>query len=141
MSNKLSEDKLLEDITTALIDNKAIGWMQGRMEFGPRALGGRSIIADPRSPKIQKQLNLKVKFRESFRPFAPSILEEKTKEWFEYEDHVEVLHTEADPLEVAELDLLKCDTEWRPGREVDQAAGGRLQEDGLPVRNTLRVQM
>ena len=83
--HKLSEDKLLEDITNALIDNKAIGWMQGRMEFGPRALGGRSIIADPRSPKIQKQLNLKVKFRESFRPFAPSVLREDVSTWFEHD--------------------------------------------------------
>ena len=57
--------------------------MQGRMEFGPRALGARSIIADPRSPKMQKQLNLKVKYRESFRPFAPSILRENVDEWFE----------------------------------------------------------
>ena len=59
--------------------------MQGRMEFGPRALGARSIIADPRSPKMQKQLNLKVKYRESFRPFAPSVLSEETSEWFEHE--------------------------------------------------------
>ena len=59
--------------------------MQGRMEFGPRALGGRSIIADPRSPKMQKQLNLKVKYRESFRPFAPSILFEDVCEWFEHD--------------------------------------------------------
>ena len=58
--------------------------MQGRMEFGPRALGGRSIIADPRSPKMQKQLNLKVKYRESFRPFAPSVLCEDVGEWFEH---------------------------------------------------------
>ena len=69
----------------ALEDEKAIGWMQGRMEFGPRALGGRSIIADPRSPKMQKQLNLKVKYRESFRPFAPSVLREDVSEWFEHE--------------------------------------------------------
>ena len=59
--------------------------MQGRMEFGPRALGGRSIIADPRSPKMQKQLNLKVKYRESFRPFAPSIIREDVGEWFEHD--------------------------------------------------------
>ena len=57
--------------------------MQGRMEFGPRGLGARSIIADPRSPVMQKQLNLKVKFRESFRPFAPSILAESQKDWFD----------------------------------------------------------
>ena len=59
--------------------------MQGRMEFGPRALGGRSIIADPRSPAMQKQLNLKVKYRESFRPFAPSVLREDVNEWFEHD--------------------------------------------------------
>jgi len=82
---KLSEDKLIDAVATALTDEKAIGWMQGRMEFGPRALGGRSIIADPRSPVMQKQLNLKVKYRESFRPFAPSVLREDVSEWFEHE--------------------------------------------------------
>ena len=80
---KLSEDEMIEVVASALADEKAIGWMQGRMEFGPRALGGRSIIADPRSPKMQKQLNLKVKYRESFRPFAPSVLCEDVSEWFE----------------------------------------------------------
>ena len=80
---KYTEDKLIEEVASALADGKAIGWMQGRMEFGPRALGGRSIIADPRSPTMQKQLNLKVKYRESFRPFAPSILFENVSEWFE----------------------------------------------------------
>jgi carbamoyltransferase len=72
------------DITAqALAEGKAVGWHQGRMEFGPRALGGRSIIADPRSPSVQKLLNLKVKFRESFRPFAPSVLKEDVSEWFD----------------------------------------------------------
>lgn len=80
----LSEKELINEVTAALSDQKAIGWMQGRMEFGPRALGNRSIIADPRSPKMQKQLNLKVKYRESFRPFAPSILSEDVGEWFEH---------------------------------------------------------
>ena len=80
---KLSEKDLIAQTVTALNDGKAIGWMQGRMEFGPRALGGRSIIADPRSSIMQKQLNLKVKFRESFRPFAPSILFEDVEDWFE----------------------------------------------------------
>ena len=80
---KVSEDELIEKVASSLANEKAIGWMQGRMEFGPRALGGRSIIADPRSPKMQKQLNLKVKFRESFRPFAPSILLEDVGDWFE----------------------------------------------------------
>jgi carbamoyltransferase len=67
----------------ALAEGKAVGWMQGRMEFGPRALGNRSILGDPRSPSMQKMLNLKVKFRESFRPFAPSVLRENVSDWFE----------------------------------------------------------
>ena len=79
----LSEDELIEQVSTALADGKAVGWMQGRMEFGPRALGARSIIADPRSPVMQKQLNLKVKYRESFRPFAPSVLSEDANKCFE----------------------------------------------------------
>jgi len=81
---KLSENELLENVAAALADEKAVGWMQGRMEFGPRALGGRSIIADPRSSIMQKQLNLKVKYRESFRPFAPSVLREDLGQWFEH---------------------------------------------------------
>ncbi len=80
---KLSDQKLNKIILDDLIQEKAIGWFQGRMEFGPRALGARSIIADPRSTKMQRNLNLKVKFRESFRPFAPSIINEKLNEWFD----------------------------------------------------------
>jgi len=79
----LTEDEMIEQSAQALANGKAIGWMNGRMEFGPRALGGRSIIADPRSPTMQKLLNLKVKYRESFRPFAPSVLREDVAEWFE----------------------------------------------------------
>ena len=79
----LSDDQLLEVTSDLLMNGKAIGWFQGRMEFGPRALGNRSILADPRSEKMQKNLNLKIKYRESFRPFAPSILEEDLNEWFE----------------------------------------------------------
>lgn len=82
--HKLDEPSLVDQVATALADEKAIGWMQGRMEFGPRALGGRSIIADPRSTVMQKQLNLKVKYRESFRPFAPSVLREHVGDWFEH---------------------------------------------------------
>ncbi len=82
---KLTETEMIEEVASALADEKAVGWMQGRMEFGPRALGGRSIIADPRSPVMQKQLNLKVKYRESFRPFAPSVLKEDVSEWFEHD--------------------------------------------------------
>ena len=76
---------MIEEVASALADEKAVGWMQGRMEFGPRALGGRSIIADPRSPLFKKELNLKVKYRESFRPFAPSVLREDVSNWFEHE--------------------------------------------------------
>lgn len=79
----VSEDEMISETAKALADGKAVGWHQGRMEFGPRALGGRSIIADPRSPTVQRQLNLKVKYRESFRPFAPSVLSEHASEWFD----------------------------------------------------------
>jgi carbamoyltransferase len=74
---------MLKKTAKALADGKAVGWMNGRMEFGPRSLGGRSILADPRSPIMQKLLNLKVKYRESFRPFAPSVLREDVADWFE----------------------------------------------------------
>ena len=76
-------NNLIEKTSELLSKEKAIGWFQGRMEFGPRALGGRSIIGDPRSEKMQKNLNLKVKYRESFRPFAPSVLREDLSEWFD----------------------------------------------------------
>jgi len=78
-----SEQDLLTQTVENLSKGEAIGWFQGRMEFGPRALGGRSILGDPRSPEMQKNLNLKIKFRESFRPFAPSILKEDVNEWFD----------------------------------------------------------
>tara|TARA_B100000787_G_scaffold170311_1_gene166224 strand:+ start:2450 stop:4285 length:1836 start_codon:yes stop_codon:yes gene_type:complete len=77
------DSELFKVVAKHLSEEMAIGWFQGRMEFGPRALGHRSIIADPRSEKMQKNLNLKVKFRESFRPFAPAVIEENLKEWFE----------------------------------------------------------
>ncbi len=83
---KFKKDKLIDHTTEYLIKGKAVGWMQGRMEFGPRALGARSILADPRSRSMQKQLNLKVKYRESFRPFAPSILKEESHNWFELQN-------------------------------------------------------
>lgn len=75
--------EVIQKTADALSNERAIGWMQGRMEFGPRALGGRSIIADPRSARMQKTLNLKVKYRESFRPFAPSVLAEDVSDWFD----------------------------------------------------------
>ena len=80
------DETLLNASVDALAAGKALGWFQGRMEFGPRALGARSILADPRSPTAQRTLNLKVKFRESFRPFAPSVLREEVQDWFDL-DH------------------------------------------------------
>ena len=79
----LDEGALIETTAAALAAGKAVGWFQGRMEFGPRALGGRSVLGDPRSKTMQKTLNLKVKYRESFRPFAPSVLAEDSAEWFQ----------------------------------------------------------
>jgi carbamoyltransferase len=79
----VTEGEMIEQTAQALADGKVIGWFQGRMEFGPRSLGGRSILGDPRSEQMQKTLNLKVKYRESFRPFAPSVLREDVSEWFE----------------------------------------------------------
>ena len=80
---KHDRDEIISITAKELSNEKTVGWFQGRMEFGPRALGGRSILADPRSDKMQKELNLKIKFRESFRPFAPSVLREDVNEWFD----------------------------------------------------------
>ena len=80
---KLDDSSLIQEVALQLSNQKTIGWFQGRMEFGPRALGSRSILADPRSEAMQKILNLKVKFRESFRPFAPSVLAEDVQKWFD----------------------------------------------------------
>jgi carbamoyltransferase len=78
-----SEDTLCEKVAAYIADGKVVGWFQGRMEFGPRALGNRSILADPRNPEMQKKLNLKIKYREGFRPFAPAISETKCGDWFD----------------------------------------------------------
>lgn len=79
----VSEDEMIEAVASSLAAGEAVGWMQGRMEFGPRALGARSVLGDPRSPQMQKTLNLRVKYRESFRPFAPAVLREDVADWFE----------------------------------------------------------
>ena len=80
---RCERSELLERVASLLADEKVVGWFNGRMEFGPRALGARSILGDPRSPTMQAQMNLKIKFREGFRPFAPSVLRERAREWFE----------------------------------------------------------
>src|SRR5207249_9105894 len=83
---RLSDDALFDLVAEELADGKVVGWFQGRMEFGPRALGCRSIIGDARNPKMQSVMNLKIKYRESFRPFAPSVLRERVHEYFELEE-------------------------------------------------------
>ena len=82
----VGDDAVIEQTAAALVAQKAVGWFQGRMEFGPRALGARSILGDPRSPSMQKTLNLRVKYRESFRPFAPAVLREDVADWFELDE-------------------------------------------------------
>ncbi len=79
----LKDDELFAEVARLLAEGKVVGWFQGRMEFGPRALGNRSILGDPRDAEMQKKMNLKIKFRESFRPFAPSVLQEKAGQWFQ----------------------------------------------------------
>src|SRR5439155_21839859 len=88
-SVEVSDDELFDRVATELAAGKVIGWFQGRMEFGPRALGARSIIGDARSTKMQSVMNLKIKFRESFRPFAPSVPREDAAEYFELPPHIE----------------------------------------------------
>ena len=97
----MNDDRFLETTVDALIDQKAIGWFQGRMEFGPRALGSRSILGDPRAPDMQKRLNLKIKYRESFRPFAPAVLDSmKTNRYSR--------RTRQEPALIACLRKLRC---------------------------------
>jgi carbamoyltransferase len=95
----LSDQDLVANTVQALVEEKAVGWFQGRMEFGPRALGARSILGDPRSETMQKSLNLRVKFRESFRPFAPAILAEDVADWFELDQDSPYMLLVADVVE------------------------------------------
>ncbi len=101
----LEDDAVIEAAATALADGKAVGWHQGRMEFGPRALGNRSVLGDPRSPSMQKVLNLKVKYRESFRPFAPSVLREDVADWFEIDTDSPYMLLVADVAEKRRRDM------------------------------------
>ena len=106
---KINSENLIEIIANELSKEKTIGWFQGKMEFGPRALGGRSIIADPRSEKMQKELNLKVKFRESFRPFAPSILIEDVSDWFDLKNESPYMLLVADVKKELQIQMSKED--------------------------------
>ena len=95
----MNDNEIIENTSESLKNGETIGWFQGRMEFGPRALGGRSIIGDPRSPTMQKNLNLKVKYRESFRPFAPSVLREDVNRWFKMNEESPYMLLVAEVLE------------------------------------------
>ncbi|MEO5350595.1 MAG: carbamoyltransferase [Magnetococcus sp. YQC-3] len=121
----LADEPLLDACVHALAAGEVLGWHQGRMEFGPRALGGRSILADPRLPDMQRRLNQKIKFRESFRPFAPSVLRERVEEWFLCADdspymlRVEGLHPRRRrPLSAAEEALQGLDKLHLPRSEI-----------------------
>src|SRR5437899_10320384 len=112
----LADDALLQGTVIALVAEKAVGWFQGRMEFGPRALGARSILGDPRSPSMQSSLNLRVKFRESFRPFAPAVLREDVADWFDLDGDspymqivAEILHKRRRPANPDEDKLFGID--------------------------------
>lgn len=98
-------DAMIQTVADALASELAVGWHQGRMEFGPRALGGRSILGDPRSPTMQRTLNLKVKYRESFRPFAPSVLRERVSDWFDHEGDSPYMLLVADVDERRQLEM------------------------------------
>jgi carbamoyltransferase len=127
----LTDCELLRSCRDALVEGKALGWFQGRMEFGPRALGGRSILGDARSPKMQSLLNLKVKYRESFRPFAPSVLREDVAEWFELDGDSPYMLLVAD---VVEHRRLGANPDSRPANEpAVSCADHRIQRrDGVP---------
>jgi carbamoyltransferase len=101
----LSDDAVVDACARDLAEGRAVGWFQGRMEFGPRALGARSILGDARSPAMQSVLNLKVKYRESFRPFAPSVLRERVADWFELEYDSPYMLLVADVVEKRRLEM------------------------------------
>jgi carbamoyltransferase len=117
----VDDARVIGHTVDALVDEKAVGWFQGRMEFGPRALGARSILGDPRSPQMQKQLNLKVKFRESFRPFAPSVLREEVADWFDIDCDSPYMLVVADVAEARR----------RPVAEAEQALFGIDRLNGI----------
>ena len=132
------EDELIKLTAKLLSEGKAIGWFQGAMEFGPRALGSRSILADPRSSEMQTNLNLKVKFRESFRPFAPSILEEDLEEWFELSSPSPYM------LFVAKLNKSKLKTITEVDKKITGLAKLKIARSIVPaithVDNSARIQ-
>ncbi|OHD15823.1 MAG: hypothetical protein A2086_04470 [Spirochaetes bacterium GWD1_27_9] len=134
--HKVNENELVDKVANLINDQKVIGWFQGRMEFGPRALGARSIIGDARSSEMQSVMNLKIKFRESFRPFAPSVLEEYTKDYFEISNPSPYMLLVAD---VKKDKLIQVDTTGKEGLDLL-----KLKRSLLPaithVDNSARLQ-
>jgi carbamoyltransferase len=122
------EPELLADVVDLLEQGKIVGWFQGRMEFGPRALGARSILGDPRSPRMQATMNLKIKFRESFRPFAPSVLESEAHRWFDLE-----------PGQSSPYMLLVAPVSTERRVPVDDATAGVMATDP-DLRNRVNIQ-
>ena len=134
----LEKNELLDLTTNHLISGSAIGWFQGKMEFGPRALGGRSILSDPRSSVMQKKLNLKIKFRESFRPFAPSVLLEDLNDWFDMTTESPYMLMVA---EVKKDKLIKISKEEKLLKGIDKLNISRSQIPAVThVDNTARIQ-
>ena len=120
----LSDEAVVDACARDLAEGRAVGWFQGRMEFGPRALGARSILGDARSPTMQSVLNLKVKYRESFRPFAPSVLRERVAEWFELDYDSPYMLLVADVVEKRRLEMTPRPTNSIRYREAQRAALG-----------------
>ena len=124
----VSEEEMIETTASALAEQKAVGWFQGRMEFGPRALGARSILGDPRSAEMQRNLNLKIKYRESFRPFAPSVPHEDVADWFELDSDSPYM-------------LIVADLRKNRRRDMTPDAAGAVrdrQTQCRPLRNSRR---
>ena len=133
---KYPKDILLEKTAEIIADNKVIGWFQGRMEFGPRALGARSVIGDARSPDMQSRMNLKIKFRESFRPFAPTVLSEKAADYFDI--------TCESPYMLLVANVKNGRLKQRPGKELEGFEKLKVIRSEIPavthVDNSARVQ-
>lgn len=135
---ELDDKELFEQTANALANNKVVGWFQGKMEFGPRALGNRSIIGNPMSSETQKNMNLKIKFRESFRPFAPSVLRDDVSEWFELDEDSPYMLLVAD---VAESKLVAEDDKDRDLKGIDKLNIVRSEIPAIThVDNSARIQ-
>ncbi len=131
---RVARDEVAAHAARLLAEEKVVGWFQGRMEFGPRALGARSILGDPRSPRMQSQMNLKIKFRESFRPFAPSVLRERVSEFFELDADSPYMLLVAPVREGLRVPVTEAGGAFVRHREAERAA---LDDPGGDARGLL----